>query len=109
MSGIGGFTYNYFPDEEFLRVHPVIVIGFRFSLFAAQADVKHRDGNRRLCRDICRVCKCSLVLFCLPILQRCNIVEGCVASLRMRLAYEVRVIGVEGLWPRTARNVGISW
>jgi hypothetical protein len=35
-------TYDNMPDLHFFRVHPVVIVGLGFGLFAAQADVKHR-------------------------------------------------------------------
>lgn len=38
-------TYDDFPEEEFVGVHTVVVVGFWFFLFAAQAYVEHLESD----------------------------------------------------------------
>jgi hypothetical protein len=89
-------TYNYFPDGEFLGVHPVIVVGLGLGLLTAQADVEHRDGGRRLCRDVRRRYKYNSMLFGVPVLDKRVIPRG----MRWKLAYEACVVCVGRLWLR---------
>jgi hypothetical protein len=35
------YTYDNVPDLRFFGVHPIVIVGLGFGLFATQADVKH--------------------------------------------------------------------
>lgn len=41
--GLTECTHDNLPDVEFLWIHSIVIVGLWFSLFTAQANVKHCD------------------------------------------------------------------